>query len=266
MALARSNSQGVLQLRRFFQVSSRFLSAHLNSGSDGERAAPGGQFRELGRAHVYSMPPPFLPFEFFREDERRARDGSIEGGFRVGSGMIFPRETDMGADSSARNVVCFLFEKTSQSSAHKFWSSSFESAFIRVSDEESDSQARPCSPTSGVSNASQVGTSSFSHCNVYGGLKQEQFLRGRTPQAILLGPFSRGRHESASFSTASNAGVSADPEEEVAQANKKANSTASVGGVSWVEKALPNQLKPYAYLARLDKPIGTWLLAWPCFW
>uniref|UniRef100_A0A0D9W127 Uncharacterized protein n=1 Tax=Leersia perrieri TaxID=77586 RepID=A0A0D9W127_9ORYZ len=24
--------------------------------------------------------------------------------------------------------------------------------------------------------------------------------------------------------------------------------------------------RPYAMVARLDKPIGTWLLAWPCFW
>lgn len=25
-------------------------------------------------------------------------------------------------------------------------------------------------------------------------------------------------------------------------------------------------MRPYALLARLDKPIGTWLLAWPCMW
>ena len=28
--------------------------------------------------------------------------------------------------------------------------------------------------------------------------------------------------------------------------------------------ALPPKLKPYAYLARLDKPVGSWLLYWPC--
>lgn len=31
---------------------------------------------------------------------------------------------------------------------------------------------------------------------------------------------------------------------------------------SWI----PASLLPYYELARLDKPIGTWLLAWPCFW
>jgi 4-hydroxybenzoate polyprenyltransferase len=35
---------------------------------------------------------------------------------------------------------------------------------------------------------------------------------------------------------------------------------------SWVERWLPKAVRPYAMLARLDKPIGTWLLAWPCMW
>ncbi|KAI4983384.1 hypothetical protein ZWY2020_023876 [Hordeum vulgare] len=34
---------------------------------------------------------------------------------------------------------------------------------------------------------------------------------------------------------------------------------------SWVEGGCRRQ-RPYAMLARLDKPIGTWLLAWPCMW
>ncbi|PON38475.1 4-hydroxybenzoate polyprenyltransferase [Trema orientale] len=37
-------------------------------------------------------------------------------------------------------------------------------------------------------------------------------------------------------------------------------------GVSWIDLYLPRQARPYARLARLDKPIGTWLLAWPCMW
>ncbi|XP_047322319.1 4-hydroxybenzoate polyprenyltransferase, mitochondrial [Impatiens glandulifera] len=35
---------------------------------------------------------------------------------------------------------------------------------------------------------------------------------------------------------------------------------------SWVDLYLPEKVRPFAHLARLDKPIGTWLLAWPCFW
>ncbi|XP_078162060.1 4-hydroxybenzoate geranyltransferase 2-like [Carex rostrata] len=35
---------------------------------------------------------------------------------------------------------------------------------------------------------------------------------------------------------------------------------------SWVDAYLPEMVRPYALLARLDKPIGTWLLAWPCMW
>src|SRR5215203_3665613 len=30
--------------------------------------------------------------------------------------------------------------------------------------------------------------------------------------------------------------------------------------------SLPPRLKPFASLMRLDRPIGTWLLYWPCAW
>ncbi|KAK6926225.1 UbiA prenyltransferase family [Dillenia turbinata] len=33
---------------------------------------------------------------------------------------------------------------------------------------------------------------------------------------------------------------------------------------SWIDLYLPEQARSYAKLARLDKPIGTWFLAWPC--
>jgi 4-hydroxybenzoate polyprenyltransferase len=33
---------------------------------------------------------------------------------------------------------------------------------------------------------------------------------------------------------------------------------------NWVDAYLPDALKPYARLARLDRPIGFWLLFWPC--
>ncbi|KAM6566832.1 hypothetical protein CsatA_025960 [Cannabis sativa] len=41
---------------------------------------------------------------------------------------------------------------------------------------------------------------------------------------------------------------------------------AQVADVSWIDLYLPRQIHPYVRLARLDKPIGTWLLAWPCMW
>src|SRR5271155_102079 len=34
----------------------------------------------------------------------------------------------------------------------------------------------------------------------------------------------------------------------------------------WVERYLPKPLRPYARLARLDRPIGTWLLLFPGWW
>ena len=35
---------------------------------------------------------------------------------------------------------------------------------------------------------------------------------------------------------------------------------------SWVVRCAPGRLRPYLLLARLDRPIGTWLLLWPCWW
>ncbi|KAG7355245.1 UbiA prenyltransferase family-domain containing protein [Nitzschia inconspicua] len=35
---------------------------------------------------------------------------------------------------------------------------------------------------------------------------------------------------------------------------------------TWVEDYLPVSMQPYAKLSRMDKPIGTWLLLWPCYW
>jgi 4-hydroxybenzoate polyprenyltransferase len=37
-----------------------------------------------------------------------------------------------------------------------------------------------------------------------------------------------------------------------------------IGG--WVDRLLPQALRPYARLMRLDRPIGTWLLLFPCWW
>ncbi|MEZ5647837.1 MAG: 4-hydroxybenzoate octaprenyltransferase [Alphaproteobacteria bacterium] len=34
----------------------------------------------------------------------------------------------------------------------------------------------------------------------------------------------------------------------------------------WVDRLLPRSFRPYARLARLDRPIGTWLLLFPCWW
>jgi 4-hydroxybenzoate polyprenyltransferase len=34
----------------------------------------------------------------------------------------------------------------------------------------------------------------------------------------------------------------------------------------WFERKLPTWTHPYARLMRLDRPIGTWLLLWPCWW
>ncbi|MBM3502825.1 MAG: 4-hydroxybenzoate octaprenyltransferase [Alphaproteobacteria bacterium] len=34
----------------------------------------------------------------------------------------------------------------------------------------------------------------------------------------------------------------------------------------WVDRRAPKSWRPYLRLARFDRPIGTWLLLWPCWW
>jgi 4-hydroxybenzoate polyprenyltransferase len=37
-------------------------------------------------------------------------------------------------------------------------------------------------------------------------------------------------------------------------------------GGDWIDRHAPAALRPYLRLARLDRPIGTWLLLFPCWW
>ena len=41
------------------------------------------------------------------------------------------------------------------------------------------------------------------------------------------------------------------------------------GGIKtggWIDRHAPSMLRPYLRLARLDRPIGVWLLLLPCWW
>ncbi|CAK0762947.1 4-hydroxybenzoate octaprenyltransferase [Azospirillaceae bacterium] len=35
---------------------------------------------------------------------------------------------------------------------------------------------------------------------------------------------------------------------------------------NWIDRWTPERIRPYLRLARLDRPIGTWLLLFPCWW
>jgi 4-hydroxybenzoate polyprenyltransferase len=46
----------------------------------------------------------------------------------------------------------------------------------------------------------------------------------------------------------------------------KRNAVADAPAGNWVDRHLPDALRPYARLARFDRPIGWWLLLLPCLW
>ena len=63
------------------------------------------------------------------------------------------------------------------------------------------------------------------------------------------------------------AGEGADPRTRVREEAGEGFSDASdIRPGDWVERRLPARLRPYARLARLDRPIGTWLLLFPGWW
>lgn len=49
-----------------------------------------------------------------------------------------------------------------------------------------------------------------------------------------------------------------------AKAKPKGGMVADASHGNWVDRYAPEPLKPYARLARWDRPIGFWLLFWPC--
>ncbi|XP_028808579.1 4-hydroxybenzoate geranyltransferase 2 isoform X2 [Neltuma alba] len=68
----------------------------------------------------------------------------------------------------------------------------------------------------------------------------------------------------ATISTSS--GVGGDSKEQKNSSGKENDARLPAANLSWIDLYLPRQVQPYAQLARLDKPIGTWLLLWPCMW
>jgi 4-hydroxybenzoate polyprenyltransferase len=67
----------------------------------------------------------------------------------------------------------------------------------------------------------------------------------------------------ATSSPASGGGVGRGSSEELTTATAD---TSDIRPDDWVERWLPRRVRPYARLARLDRPIGTWLLLFPGWW
>ncbi len=48
--------------------------------------------------------------------------------------------------------------------------------------------------------------------------------------------------------------------------DSRATAATDIPRGSWIDRLLPAPARPYARLMRLDRPIGTWLLLFPCWW
>jgi 4-hydroxybenzoate polyprenyltransferase len=81
---------------------------------------------------------------------------------------------------------------------------------------------------------------------------------GKEGDRVVLGPLRRIAGEREGARRGSDRGG------EVALAT--GSDTSDIHLDDWVERYLPARLRPYARLARLDRPIGTWLLLFPGWW
>ena len=53
---------------------------------------------------------------------------------------------------------------------------------------------------------------------------------------------------------------------DIIQSEQRQGRVADAPSGHWVYRSLPRWMWPYAQLARWDRPIGWWLLLWPCWW
>ena len=57
-----------------------------------------------------------------------------------------------------------------------------------------------------------------------------------------------------------------EPTTNVGNAGHAAGDRTDIPRGSWIDRYAPAAWRPILKLARLDRPIGTWLLLWPCWW
>lgn len=60
--------------------------------------------------------------------------------------------------------------------------------------------------------------------------------------------------------------MAATPENQRHEADPDSLPVADAPRGNWVDSLAPRGMRPYLRLARFDRPIGAWLLLWPCWW
>lgn len=90
---------------------------------------------------------------------------------------------------------------------------------------------------------------------------------GLTTRGTTEGAWTHRTFASSTIPLASSTSSTSDGEKrEEDEGGLSERATAPEAENTWVDRALPSSAVPYAKLVRLDRPIGSALLAWPCFW
>jgi hypothetical protein len=90
---------------------------------------------------------------------------------------------------------------------------------------------------------------------------------GLTTRGTTEGAWTHRTFASSTIPLASSSSSSSDDgKREEDEGGLSERATAPEAENTWVDRVLPSSAVPYAKLVRLDRPIGSALLAWPCFW
>ena len=76
----------------------------------------------------------------------------------------------------------------------------------------------------------------------------------------------KGNHPSSSTTTTTTTTSSTGGVTTIHKQQQEEEQEQSQPSCTWIERYLPATWQPYLHLARVDKPIGTMLLLWPCCW
>ena len=103
----------------------------------------------------------------------------------------------------------------------------------------------------------------------YQQLSSSSFVVGefrRTYSSSSSSSSNSNREKNDTITTAAEVGTDKDIDTTFGTTTTTTTTTSDPSMVNWVDDYLPSSLRPYAHLSRMDKPIGTWLLLWPCYW
>jgi 4-hydroxybenzoate polyprenyltransferase len=99
-----------------------------------------------------------------------------------------------------------------------------------------------------------------------GSCRQDEGMTAESKPGACIAPHPAPRSRSGEPRPSPSAGVPGEEGSEGCAIARERADPSDIDRGDWVERYVPRRARPYARLARLDRPIGTWLLLFPGWW